>query len=36
MDPNALPLGLVGLVGIFICGLIGAAITILWPSKPEK
>ena len=36
MDPNALPLGLVGLVGIFICGLIGAAITLFWPAEKDK
>jgi hypothetical protein len=36
IDPGALSAGLVGLVGIFLIGIVGTAITLFWPAKDEK
>lgn len=35
MEPNALPLGLIGVGLVFLVGMVGTAITLLWPTKKE-
>jgi hypothetical protein len=35
MEPNALPLGLLGVGLIFLVGLVGTAITLFRPTKKE-